>query len=658
MVMVIETSSIDRGADISQFSQYSNEQEFLYLPCSFIQKRRGSGRVKVINGGLVTFVPIKVNLNIKMQTVTQLKKQKKELHLVSARAMMDGVKFQVAKWVKEKQEKDELKLFLKIFPDDVHLSQMQKFADDILDKCSKVVQKHKGKQVKDYANDQTFQELISEVLCIKSDATEAVKWQENRMRLTNGDTAPQIQSKYKRLKMGAVAFGHQNFVYSVAFHPTLPIFATGSKDRTVKVWRFKSDNSPATCVKTLDSKDFKSDNSAAADAAGPHVTCVAFHPNPNLPFFATCCQNEDVNRSAILWQINLDEFHLKPVLFATLQGHNDSVECAAFHRVAPVLATGSWDRTIMLWRFNPKIPCNPKEPLLPLATLQGHGEGVLCLAFHPNYSQFLASCSKDRTAKLWRLEANNSNASCVATCDEDGISESECVEVSDGQGEYEGFDDQHEDEDYDEGSGEERDGDDDSFDRGGNNPSVDEGENDDDDDERDDSEEEEETIECDEYDEDVENEEEEEEEEGEEDEGGIQCLAFHPKLPILATTHGKTARLWFLGKFLQSDSSLPTCATPHTIACEQKDEEEDNAACVSLAFHPTLSILATGSYDGAARLWHLEFDGATSVKSEKCINQLDGHSDSVQCVAFHPSAPVLVTGSWDNTAKVWCLDQK
>jgi hypothetical protein len=79
MVMVIETSSIDRGADISEFSQYPGEKEFLYLPCSFLQRaRQGNGRAQVVDGGLVAFVSVRVNLNIKTQTVEELREQKVE----------------------------------------------------------------------------------------------------------------------------------------------------------------------------------------------------------------------------------------------------------------------------------------------------------------------------------------------------------------------------------------------------------------------------------------------------------------------------------------------------------------------------------------------------------------------------------------------------
>jgi WD40 repeat protein len=32
--------------------------------------------------------------------------------------------------------------------------------------------------------------------------------------------------------------GHQSMVYSVAFHPTAPLLATGSRDNTAELWHY------------------------------------------------------------------------------------------------------------------------------------------------------------------------------------------------------------------------------------------------------------------------------------------------------------------------------------------------------------------------------------------------------------------------------------
>ncbi len=74
-MMVIEATAVDRGADISEFSQYPGEKEVLWLPCSFVQRAQltGGGRIQVVDGGLVTFVPVRVNLNLKTETVDSMR---------------------------------------------------------------------------------------------------------------------------------------------------------------------------------------------------------------------------------------------------------------------------------------------------------------------------------------------------------------------------------------------------------------------------------------------------------------------------------------------------------------------------------------------------------------------------------------------------------
>jgi hypothetical protein len=67
---------------------------------------------------------------------------------------------------------------------------------------------------------------------------------------------------------------HTDDVNFVAFHPTEPLFATASKDATIKMWRMtpkSNDSLYATCVAT-----FRSDDNACP------VSCFAFHPTEPL----------------------------------------------------------------------------------------------------------------------------------------------------------------------------------------------------------------------------------------------------------------------------------------------------------------------------------------------------------------------------------------
>ena len=46
-----------------------------------------------------------------------------------------------------------------------------------------------------------------------------------------------IEDKKPEVTCVATLAGHSNSVWSVAFHPTAPLLATGSDDKTVKLWR-------------------------------------------------------------------------------------------------------------------------------------------------------------------------------------------------------------------------------------------------------------------------------------------------------------------------------------------------------------------------------------------------------------------------------------
>jgi tetratricopeptide (TPR) repeat protein len=76
-----------------------------------------------------------------------------------------------------------------------------------------------------------------------------------------------------------------------------------------------------------------------------------------------------------------------------LSGHTDNVHAVAFSPDGQLLATGSWDTTIGIWRV--------RDGTL-LRQFYGHEKYVSSVAFSPD-GQILASASADQTVRLWRV---------------------------------------------------------------------------------------------------------------------------------------------------------------------------------------------------------------------------------------------------------------
>jgi hypothetical protein len=91
-IMEIRPNSVDRGADISEFSQYPGEKEFLIVPYSFVQGE-GKHRTEITDGGgALTVIPVRVNINLRTETTEQRRRKKRIMHVAAFKSLMDETK--------------------------------------------------------------------------------------------------------------------------------------------------------------------------------------------------------------------------------------------------------------------------------------------------------------------------------------------------------------------------------------------------------------------------------------------------------------------------------------------------------------------------------------------------------------------------------------
>ncbi|CAD6447526.1 9d524d8b-d700-47ec-82e7-6433cbb3f74f [Sclerotinia trifoliorum] len=156
--------------------------------------------------------------------------------------------------------------------------------------------------------------------------------------------------------------GHSDWVYSVAFSPDGTKIASGSKDKTIRLW----DTITGKSLQTL-------------EGYSDWVYSVAFSPD------GTKIASGSKDKTIRLWDT------ITGKSLQTFEGHSDWVYSVAFSPDGTKIASGSNDKTIRLWDT-----ITGKS----LQTLEGHSDWVYSVAFSPDGTK-IASGSKDETIRLW-----------------------------------------------------------------------------------------------------------------------------------------------------------------------------------------------------------------------------------------------------------------
>ncbi len=169
--------------------------------------------------------------------------------------------------------------------------------------------------------------------------------------------------------------GHNGSIYNVAFSPDGKRLASGSLDKTIKLWNVETGKEILPRLSEHKRKVYN----------------VIFNPEDS-----TQLASSSADGTIRLWNLETSKYGE----YKTLTGHKGKVYSLSFNQDGNILASSSIDTTIKLWNVK-----TGKEIVPPLT---GHKSKVYSVSFNPQNKTQLASGSADGSVRLWNLVTGES----------------------------------------------------------------------------------------------------------------------------------------------------------------------------------------------------------------------------------------------------------
>ena len=172
----------------------------------------------------------------------------------------------------------------------------------------------------------------------------------------------------------------------MAFSPDGRTLASGSRDKTIRLWDVETGQPQATLK--------GHENRVNAVAFSPDGRTLASGGGTDGDSWSSVYKKMlvDGDKTIRLWDVKTG------LLRTTLEGHENRVNAVAFSPDGRTLASGSRDKTIRLWDV---------ETGLLRTTLKGHRDRVNSVAFSPDGTTLVSGSGtdggKDKTIRMWDM---------------------------------------------------------------------------------------------------------------------------------------------------------------------------------------------------------------------------------------------------------------